>query len=470
MRVLMICRHDWAGAVHALMDAVNKYTDHDARAIAFEPTWLDYPHDMLDPNWVDLWRLLNWADVLNLYDGVVPILPTEALDKSVVRSYLGSEYRSNWQRFNQQDNERGWLQTCTTIDLSLYGPAWLAQPMGTMDRPKPDGDFVVCHAPTNRNGKGTNLVIEALDEMEGVNLDIIERLPHDQCMERKAKAHLLVDQVGPHALGYGRNALEAWALGMPVISNASDNVRQVLEKRAFGLPFYQASTASQIRLAVEKLRRPDVYADWRDKGRRHLRRWHDPATIAECFVEVCQMAYHPRTYWQWRGSECDAAECPDELDSLNGWLKSLKAEGILEVGSGWGRIYSQWRDLGLDGSYTMCDFVESMLDGCQQATGIRPDEWNGKRLPYPNDAFDLVVSFSVFLHVPPIDIKAMLAEHVRVCGRWLFVASLDSYDDRLSPHCFIHDYELLFAELGLEVADKHQFDNRAHWLLRKGSD
>jgi hypothetical protein len=468
VRVLLICHHDWAGAVHALMGAVNRHTDHDARAVAFESTWLDYPHDVLDPNWVDLWRLLNWADVLNLYDGVVPILPAEALDKPVVRSYLGSEYRANWQQFNRQDKERGWLQTCTTIDLSLHGPMWLPQPMGTIDRPERGNPFTVCHAPTNRNGKGTSLVMDGLGGLEGVQLHIIERQPHSRCMAMKANAHLLVDQVGPHALGYGRNALEAWALGMPVISDAPDEVRQALKGKAGGLPFYRASTAAQVRAAVEELRRPDVYAEWRDRGRRHLRKWHDPATVADCFVEACQAAYHPRTYWQQRGNDYEMVECPDELESLCGWFKSLEAERILEVGAGWGRIYSQWRGLKLSGSYTMCDFVGSMLDGCQRATGTRPDEWDGKRLPYPDDSFDLVVSFSVFLHVPPIDLKPMLAEHVRVCGRWLFVASLDGYDDRLSPHCFVHDYESTFAELGLEVADKRQFGDRAHWLLRKG--
>jgi len=292
MRVLLICHHDWAGAVHALMDAVNRHTGHDARAIAFEPTWLDYPHDVLDPNWVDLWRLFNWADALNLYDNAAVMLPGEMLDKPVVRSYLGSEYRANWQRFNRQDNEHGWPQTCTTIDLSLRGPAWLPQPMGDMaDKYKPGDGFVVCHAPTNRNGKGTDLVIEALDGMEGISLDLIENLPHDECMARKARAHVHVDQVGPHALvGYGRNALEAWALGMPVISDAPEEVCRALESKAGGLPFYRASTAGQVRAAVEELRRPSVYAEWRDRGRRHLRRWHDPATVAECFIEICQNA------------------------------------------------------------------------------------------------------------------------------------------------------------------------------------
>jgi len=83
---------------------------------------LGYPHDVLDPSWVDLWRLLNWADVLNLYDNAAVMLPGEVLGKPVVRSYLGSEYRNNWRRFNQQDSERSWLQTCTMPDLALSCP------------------------------------------------------------------------------------------------------------------------------------------------------------------------------------------------------------------------------------------------------------------------------------------------------------------------------------------------------------
>jgi len=313
--------------------------------------------------------------------------------------------------------------------------------------------------------------MEALDGLDGVRLDVLERLPHVQCMERKAKAHVLIDQVGKYALGYGRNALEAWAFGLPVISDAPDEVCQALGE----LPFYQASTVEQIRSAVKQLHSSHpFYAEWSARGYAHLRRCHDPLAVAEQFAEICQQAidrpgYHPRSYWQWRGNDYEEPECPEELDSLDSWLQSLEPKNILEVGSGWGRLYLRWQALELRGTFTMCDFAKSMLDGCERETGVRPDVWDGGTLPYPDDSFDFVLSFSVMLHVPPEDIKTMLAEHVRVASRWLFVATLNSYDDQLSPHCFVHDYEPMFKEFGLAAVSKIEFGDRAHWLLRKGA-
>lgn len=296
MRILMVCQYDWAGAVYGLMEAVNEHTEHLARAVTFHTTPLGYQYDMLDPSWVDLWRLLEWAEVLNLYDGVPSALPDEILSKkTVVRSYLGSEYRRNWQHFNRRDAERGWPQTCTTIDLSSHGPTWLGQPMAAIaDEHEPSSEFIVCHAPINeasRARKGTAMVLEALDGLMGVKLDVIENLTHAECMKRKAKASVLVDQVGPHAQGYGRNGLEAWALGMPVVSDAPDEVCRALGQQTGRLPFYHAGTAEEIRMAVRELyERPDRYAEWRSKGREFFQQWHAPAKVADRFVQMCEEA------------------------------------------------------------------------------------------------------------------------------------------------------------------------------------
>ena len=293
MRILMICQYDWAGAVHGLMEAINEHTEHLARAVTFHTTPLSFPHDVLSPNWVDLWRWLEWAEVLNLYDGVASSLPDEILSKkTVVRSYLGSEYRQNWRYFNEQDAKRGWPQTCTTVDLSQYGPTWLGQPIADLvDEHEPNDSFVVCHASINeasRARKGTAMVVEALDGLAGVKLDIVENLPHAECMKRKARASILVDQIGPHAQGIGRNALEAWALGMPVVSDAPDEVCQMLEQRAGELPFLRAGTVKEIRAAVERLRDdPNFYVEWRDRGRDFLHQWHAPATVAGRFIQLC---------------------------------------------------------------------------------------------------------------------------------------------------------------------------------------
>lgn len=185
------------------------------------------------------------------------------------------------------------------------------------------------------------------------------------------------------------------------------------------------------------------------------------------------MTYNPENYWHKRGADYQASgEVLEAVEVEN--LKKLivkhssSAARFLEIGSGYGRIYNELKYLmfHLD-SYTMCDFVESMRYNCLRNTDILPDYWNGITLPYSDNYFDFVISFSVFLHVPPDDIETVFAEHIRVCKKHFFIATYAGGLDNLAPHCFEHDYKKLFQKHGLKIIDEKSFQNglRANWLL-----
>jgi len=188
------------------------------------------------------------------------------------------------------------------------------------------------------------------------------------------------------------------------------------------------------------------------------------------------MTYDPHKYWQDRGHWLKAPDASledrRELGNLAGWIREIQPKEILEIGSGHGRVYSHLKPLGLADDFTMCDFAASMLDGCQEKTGIRPDLWDGTTLPYDEGAFDLVLSFSVLLHVSPPDMARVLAEHVRVARGWMFIATCTKGIPDRSKHCFNHDYRKLFK--GLKVVKERAFYGRSkvdwertHWLLEK---
>lgn len=185
--------------------------------------------------------------------------------------------------------------------------------------------------------------------------------------------------------------------------------------------------------------------------------------------------YDPKAYWadrgHWLKDPKSRFEDPDELGSLAGWVREIQPENVLEVGSGHGRVYEYLKPLGLAGDFVMCDIAESMLDGCEERTGIRPDLWDGVTLPYDDRAFDLVVSFSVLLHQPPSGIDRLFSEHVRV-ARWVFVATCTRGISPQSSYCFNQDYRGLIARAGLRVVKERVFHSRSrgqwertHWLL-----
>jgi len=188
------------------------------------------------------------------------------------------------------------------------------------------------------------------------------------------------------------------------------------------------------------------------------------------------MTYIPHEYWHNRGAKYEAPgeikEAP-EVDNLKSLIleHSLLESPILEVGSGYGRIYQELNKMLFITKpieYSMCDFVESMRYHCLRNTGKLPDLWDGKDLPYNDGEFELVISFSVLLHVTPDMIEQVLSEHKRVSRRFIFVATYaGGLDVPLAPHCFEHNYSAMFYKLGLEIVDFKAYQNgiRGNWLL-----
>lgn len=187
--------------------------------------------------------------------------------------------------------------------------------------------------------------------------------------------------------------------------------------------------------------------------------------------------YEPEKYWENRGKHYKHSESQDELVNLEMCVREYLPEdrGILEIGSGLGRVYLflKNRSLGLEDRFTMCDFVDSFRIACMRNTGILPAEWDGKSLVYDDSKFYFVISFSVLLHVPPSDIESFFKEHVRVTGKYLFIATWyekkKRVEKKIASHCFEHDYFSLFERNNLRILKNMECRNpkRGNWLMEK---
>jgi glycosyltransferase involved in cell wall biosynthesis len=89
----------------------------------------------------------------------------------------------------------------------------------------------VLHAPSSRAKKGTEQVIAACKELD-VELEIVEGLDHREAFERYRQADVIVDQL--NAGWYGIFAIEAMALGKPVVTFLNDEAVRKTEQ-AFGI-------------------------------------------------------------------------------------------------------------------------------------------------------------------------------------------------------------------------------------------
>jgi glycosyltransferase involved in cell wall biosynthesis len=187
-------------------------------------------------------RLAPRTDVFHFYFGLT-LLPKSiqfpllrALGKRSVMHFLGSDIRGRSQ------GELAWAQRAGArvvgsydairwvpdaqvippgIDLSTIEPV----PPTGRDRP------LVVHAPSSRARKGTEHIVAACAELN-VDLEIVEGLDHREAFERYRRADVIVDQL--NAGWYGVFAIEAMALGKPVVTFLHDEAVQRTEE-AYGV-------------------------------------------------------------------------------------------------------------------------------------------------------------------------------------------------------------------------------------------
>jgi hypothetical protein len=240
--------------------------------------------------WRAFARLLPRTDVFHFYFGLT--LVPKSLQFPLLRAFrtkslyhfLGSDIRgrtpadltygkrADAQVVGSYDAIR-WVPDAEVIppglDLAAYSP------VPPSDRARP----LIVHAPSDRRRKGTEHVVRACEEL-GVELDVVERLPHDEARLRYERADIVVEQL--NAGWHGVFALEAMALGKPVVTYLKDEVVRRTEE-AFGVRVPIVSATKET--LTERLRPlVDSPAERRRIGaesRAYVERVHDIDKVAD---------------------------------------------------------------------------------------------------------------------------------------------------------------------------------------------
>ena len=164
------------------------------------------------------------------------------------------------------------------IDLSRYVPS------------PPNGDDVVrvVHAPSNKEKKGTEDVVAAVDELKKrypVELDVVHGVRNEEALERYRRADIVVDQLRRD--WHGVFTIESLALGKPVVTSLDeDAVRQTEEGFGVRLPIVRATKDD----LVEKLRplveAPELRRELGAAGRAYVEQVHDVDRMADRLLAI----------------------------------------------------------------------------------------------------------------------------------------------------------------------------------------
>lgn len=146
---------------------------------------------------------------------------------------------------------------------------------------------LVVHAPTDRRKKGTDsIILPALEHLraKGIrfDLDMVEDVPHPECVRRIGAATLFIDQA---VTGWiGNAALEAMSMGVPVACYVSPNALEFAARGAARPPLIAAreqSVASLSEALEPYLQKPEMLAALSTASREWVIAAHGTLAVGE---------------------------------------------------------------------------------------------------------------------------------------------------------------------------------------------
>ncbi len=160
-----------------------------------------------------------------------------------------------------------------------------------------DDEVVIAHAPNHRGYKGTEFILNAIEELkeEGYKLKLIliENLQNQQVKQiLNENVDILVEQI--IATGHGMNALEGMASGLPVISNLEDNT-YVLPFRRWSYftecPIVSATPENLKDVLRSLITRPDLRLKLGNAGWEYVQKYHSYKASQYLFTNILDFIY-----------------------------------------------------------------------------------------------------------------------------------------------------------------------------------
>jgi hypothetical protein len=212
----------------------------------------------------------------------------KAMGKSIVTCYYGSDLRARG--IIREMDEMSDLKLTSEFDhLAMKDDLeYVFYPYDPSELPaiQPEKDFTnirIVHSPTNRLYKGTDLILSVIEKLKNsfsFEFLLLENLPRQEVLSIKSQCTISIDQVGGSfgGTGYGKAGIESLAMGIPTITNMTDDYVKWLPEN----PFIVANTAKQLEESlIELIESPKLCQMLGEKGKQWVHSHHSYEKVNE---------------------------------------------------------------------------------------------------------------------------------------------------------------------------------------------
>jgi len=139
------------------------------------------------------------------------------------------------------------------------------------------------HAPSVRKQKGTEFILETLKELQdahNIEIVLIENKPYEEALKLKRTCSLFIDQIS--SIGYGVNAVESMAMGIPTFSSLTG----YFKKKYPGHPFIEIDTGNLREALIPYIEDSEMRIMKGRESREWVTRVHDASTVVRQIHQV----------------------------------------------------------------------------------------------------------------------------------------------------------------------------------------
>ncbi len=244
---------------------------------------------------------LNDFDVVH-YDGGLDFYryPHQALKwkkegKKIVCCYYGSDLRIRG-LIRELDNKSDLNITSEYDHLALKENLhYLFYPYDPSELPEKKNELneipVIVHSPTNRKYKGTDLILNVIARIKKekkVKFILLENKPRSEVLLEKIKCDISIDQVGGNmgGTGYGKAGLETLAMGIPTMTNMTDDYSNWLPEN----PFIVANNENELYSKINELLENKGYREQVGRrGKQWVEKYHGYKSVDRKLKELYRL-------------------------------------------------------------------------------------------------------------------------------------------------------------------------------------